>query len=90
MPNGDLLELHPGSEVGTYCEIDLGLDLWEQHAAQSAAYLRWVERLDHVANVRSAAGLDLEENFVAALDREYRTSFTLCRAQGIASGIELL
>jgi hypothetical protein len=39
--------------------------------------------------VKSAAGLDLEESFVAALDKEYRTSFTLCRAQGIASGTDL-
>ena len=82
-------QLHPDPEVRTYCEIDLGLNLWEQHAAQSAAYLRWVGRLDHVANVRSAAGLDLEESFVAGLDKEYRASFTLCRAQGIASGTEL-
>jgi glycosyltransferase involved in cell wall biosynthesis len=81
--------LHPYSEVRTYCEIDAGLNIWERHGVHSAAYLRWVERLDHVATVRSAAALPLEDGFIAALDKEYRTSFALCRAQGIASGIEL-
>lgn len=82
-------QLHPNSEVRMYCEINSGLDIWEEHAVHSAAYLRWVERLDHVATVRSAAGLALEASFLAVLEREYRTSFALCRAEGIASGIEL-
>jgi hypothetical protein len=80
-------QIHPDSEVRKYCEIDSGLDIWEEHATHSAAYLRWVESLDHVATVRSAAGLALEDSFLAVLDREYRTSFALCRAQGIASEI---
>jgi glycosyltransferase involved in cell wall biosynthesis len=82
-------QLHPHPEVRAYCEIESGLDIWEKHAAHSTAYLRWVERLDHVATVRSAAGIALDDHFLAVLDKEYRTSFALCRAQGIASGIEL-
>jgi cellulose synthase/poly-beta-1,6-N-acetylglucosamine synthase-like glycosyltransferase len=78
-------QLYPDLEVRTYCEIDSGAAIWEQHAAHSAAYLQWVERLDHLAAVRSAARLPLEESVRAMLDREYRTSFALCRAQGIAS-----
>ena len=82
-------QIHPHSEVRAFCEIESGLDIWEKYAAHSAAYLRWVERLDHVATVRSAAGIALDDHFLAVLDKEYRTSFALCRAQGIASGIEL-
>jgi len=82
-------QIHPHSEVRAYCEIESGLNIWEKYAAHSAAYLRWVERLDHVATVRSTAGIALDDHFLAVLDKEYRTSFALCRAQGIASGIEL-
>jgi glycosyltransferase involved in cell wall biosynthesis len=82
-------QVHPNPEVRNYCEIDRSLSIWEEHAAHSAAYLRWVERLDRLATVRSAAGLVLEDRFHAVLDREYCTSFALCRAQGVASGIEM-
>jgi glycosyltransferase involved in cell wall biosynthesis len=78
--------LYPDLEVRRYCEIDSGVDIWKEHGMHSAAYLRWVERLDHIATVRSDAGLELEDSFVQILHREYRTSFTLCRAQGVASG----
>jgi glycosyltransferase involved in cell wall biosynthesis len=82
-------QLHPYSEVRAYCEIETGLDIWEKHAAHSAAYLRWVERLDHVATVRSAAGIALDDRFLVVLGEAYRASFALCRGQGIAFGVEL-
>lgn len=76
--------LHPFPEIREYCEIDDGLILWKKNAGRFAQYMRWVERLDHMAAVRAEAGLPLDARAQGSLDDAYRAAFMLCRAKGIA------
>ncbi len=78
-------DLHTSPEIRKYCEIDDGLSLWKRNAGHFNQYIRWVERLDHMAEVRARAGRPIEPREQTALDDAYRAAFTLCRAKGLAT-----
>lgn len=78
-------DLHPAPEIRKYCEIDAGLGLWKKNAGRFNQYIRWVGRLDHMAEVRARAGRPIEPRDQTALDDAYRAAFMLCRAKGLAT-----
>lgn len=77
-------ELYPTVEVLRYCQIDEGLSLWNERAQHFCAYMRLVERIDKMAQLRADAGRRLRSVEQAVLDDTYRAAFALCRAKGVA------
>jgi GT2 family glycosyltransferase/glycosyltransferase involved in cell wall biosynthesis len=76
--------MHTSPEIRKYCEIDAGLVLWKRNAGRFTQYMRWVERLDHMAAVYAQANLPMDQRVQSTLDDAYRAVFMLCRAKGLA------
>lgn len=75
---------HPAREVQRYCEVEIGTGRWQKYGPRYAQYLRWAERLDHIANVYADAGYAIGKHFERLLDGAYADLFALSRAKGVA------
>jgi glycosyltransferase involved in cell wall biosynthesis len=77
-------DLYRTAEVRSLCKIDEGLSLWNEGAGHFRQYMRWVEIIDKMAQLRANAGRPLRPADQTILDDAYRAAFALCRAKGLA------
>lgn len=77
-------QLHRDPAVRAYCEIDAAALAWARRRRRYAEHLRWVRKLDHLANCMLAAGQKVNWLLQMTLDEAYREAFLLSRAKGLA------
>ena len=80
-------QMHPTEPIMRYCQINAGLQTWKAYAERYFHFMRWVETLDRMAQVRAKADVPLDSRSQRTLDAAYSMAFRFSRAKGIASGL---